>query len=164
MIQTQRPISVFSTGRTRTSMALLDARYTSSINTHLESSKHVVMTWKPSYTSFAVPCHGKVSKLLPRSKNMIIPRRKADHLMVDLYIRFPNEFGIFLNYTQALRFDDKPITPICQTVSVITNMIGFSGLVPGQQTSTRGRDVELWSWPRQLEDFVYYWSCRLFGK
>lgn len=132
MIQTQRPISVFSTGRTRTSMALLDARYMSSINTHLESSKHVVMTWKPSYTSFAVPCHGKISKLLPRSKNMIIPRRKADHLMVDLYIRFPNEFGIFLNYTQALRFDDKPITPICQTVSAIfsfvkiTNMIGFS--------------------------------------
>ncbi|KAF8955941.1 kinase-like domain-containing protein [Flammula alnicola] len=43
-------------------------------------------------------------------------KQKYDHIMgkkmttpTDLLCRgFPNEFGIFLNYTRALRFDDKP--------------------------------------------------------
>ena len=61
-----------------------------------------------SCTSSVLPCHGKVSKLLPRSRYTIVSWKRRWQPPRILCHGFPNEFGIFLNYTQALRFDDKP--------------------------------------------------------
>jgi hypothetical protein len=62
-----------------------------------------------SCISFVVLSRGKVSRLLPRSKKYDRIMEKKMTTPTDLLCRgFPNEFGIFLNYTRALRFDDKP--------------------------------------------------------
>ena len=47
----------------------------------------------------------RVSKLPPSSRNMIASWTTPTDLLCHPFL---NEFGIFLNYTHALRFDDKP--------------------------------------------------------
>ncbi|KAF8955938.1 hypothetical protein BDZ97DRAFT_1960643, partial [Flammula alnicola] len=61
-----------------------------------------------SCTSYVVLFPGKVSRLPPRSRSTTTSWEKDDHPHGSFMRGFPNEFGIFLNYTRALRFDDKP--------------------------------------------------------
>ncbi|KAJ6520309.1 kinase-like domain-containing protein [Mycena sanguinolenta] len=88
------------------------ARYTS-INTHLgveqarrddlESLAYVLMY----FLRGALPWQGLKAATKKQKYDRIMEKKMTTP--TDLLCRgFPNEFGIFLNYTRALRFDDKP--------------------------------------------------------
>ena len=88
------------------------ARYTS-INTHLgveqarrddlESLAYVLMY----FLRGALPWQGLKAATKKQKYDRIMEKKTTTP--TDLLCRgFPNEFGIFLNYTRALRFDDKP--------------------------------------------------------
>lgn len=88
------------------------ARYTS-INTHLgveqarrddlESLAYVLMY----FLRGSLPWQGLKAATKKQKYDRIMEKKMTTP--TDLLCRgFPNEFGIFLNYTRALRFDDKP--------------------------------------------------------
>ena len=88
------------------------ARYTS-INTHLgveqarrddlESLAYVLMY----FLRGALPWQGLKAATKKQKYDRIMEKKMTTP--TDLLCRgFPSEFGIFLNYTRALRFDDKP--------------------------------------------------------
>ena len=88
------------------------ARYTS-INTHLgveqarrddlESLAYVLMY----FLRGSLPWQGLKAATKKQKYDRIMEKKKTTPS--DLLCRgFPNEFAIFLNYTRALRFDDKP--------------------------------------------------------
>jgi casein kinase I family protein HRR25 len=88
------------------------ARYTS-INTHLgveqarrddlESLAYVLMY----FLRGALPWQGLKAATKKQKYDRIMEKKMTTP--TDILCRgFPNEFGIFLNYTRALRFDDKP--------------------------------------------------------
>lgn len=88
------------------------ARYTS-INTHLgveqarrddlESLAYVLMY----FLRGALPWQGLKAATKKQKYDRIMEKKMTTP--TDLLCRgFPHEFGIFLNYTRALRFDDKP--------------------------------------------------------
>lgn len=88
------------------------ARYTS-INTHLgveqarrddlESLAYVLMY----FLRGALPWQGLKAATKKQKYDRIMEKKMTTP--TDLLCRgYPNEFGIFLNYTRALRFDDKP--------------------------------------------------------
>lgn len=88
------------------------ARYTS-INTHLgveqarrddlESLAYVLMY----FLKGALPWQGLKAATKKQKYDRIMEKKMTTP--TDLLCRgFPNEFGIFLNYCRALRFDDKP--------------------------------------------------------
>ena len=107
LAETQRHIP-YRENKNLTSMA----RYTS-INTHLG----VEQACQDDLESFAYIFMYFLRGALPwQGLKATTKKQKYDHIMekkmttpTDLLCRgFPNEFGIFLNYTQALHFDDKP--------------------------------------------------------
>ena len=88
------------------------ARYTS-INTHLgveqarrddlESLAYVLMY----FLRGSLPWQGLKAATKKQKYDRIMEKKMTTP--TDMLCRgFPNEFGIFLNYTRALRFDDKP--------------------------------------------------------
>ena len=106
------------------------ARYTS-INTHLGVGKQILLPTELAYIYIANPEQARRDDLeslayvlmyflrgqLPwQGLKAATKKQKYDRIMekkmttpTDLLCRgFPNEFGIFLNYCRALRFDDKP--------------------------------------------------------
>ena len=88
------------------------ARYTS-INTHLgveqacrddlESLAYVLMY----FLRDALPWQGLKAATKKQKYDRIMEKKMTTPTDL-LYCGFPNEFGIFLNYTHTLRFDDKP--------------------------------------------------------
>ncbi len=105
-----RPTSTSPTGRTRILRAL--PRYTS-INTllgveqarrdDLELLAYVLMY----FLRGALPWQGLKADTKKRKYDGIMEKKMTTP--TDLHcLGFPSEFGIFLNYTRALRFDDKP--------------------------------------------------------
>lgn len=91
------------------------ARYTS-INTHLGGEQ---ARWDDLESLAYVLMYFLRGSLPWQGLKAATEKQKYDHIMekkmttpTDLLCRgFPNEFGIFLNYTCALRFDDKPDYP-----------------------------------------------------
>ncbi|KAJ6533390.1 kinase-like domain-containing protein [Mycena vulgaris] len=78
------------------------ARYTS-INTHLG----VEQARRDDLESLAYVPHGLKAATKKQKYDRIMEKKMTTP--TDLLCRgFPNEFAIFLNYTRALRFDDKP--------------------------------------------------------
>ncbi|KAJ3501969.1 hypothetical protein NMY22_g18744 [Coprinellus aureogranulatus] len=93
------------------------------------------------------PFPGKVSgpRLRNRSMTASWRRRTLTNL---LYRGLPNEFGIFLNHTRTLRFDDKPATPICAGSSVTSSSVtAISKTMPsvGASSVVAENQASVWS-------------------